>query len=102
MALITLPNQIQNTKLSSHTELNENFTAIKTEVDNNLDEENWSRSADLVMATLTVDEIVCDGINITELLTIKLPSADGSHSVTFKDYQGNIVLKISSDGEITI
>jgi len=102
MAIINLED-IPNGTQSTHTQLNSNFTAIKTQVDDNLDGENFAASAQLTVNSLILSsKIICDKISVTELMTIKLPSNDGSHTLKFKDSLGNTVMTISSDGEVTI
>lgn len=101
MALVSLTNII-NGNVATHTELNANFAALKTQIDDNLDGENWSRLAELTVVTGVVTSMICDEIDVTELMTIKLPSNDGSNTLIFKDFQGNTVMTIASDGEVTI
>ena len=100
MAWVALPHRLVNPKVVTAAELNANFTAVSTQVNGLLDGTNVAPDADLAMATLTASEIVADEWSLTEKLTIKLPSNDGTHSVTFKDGNGAAVLTVYSDGGV--
>lgn len=102
MALLTYPYNIVNATQSAAAKLNGNFTAISAIVNGGIGEEHVSRLAALVGATVTAARIVMNRIDPATKLVIKLPSSDGSHSVRFKDSQGNTVLEVKSNGEVTI
>jgi len=102
MALLTYPYNIVNATQSSAAKLNGNFNAISAIVNGGIGEEHVSRPAALVSAICTAARVVTNRIDPSTKLVIKLPSSDGSHSVRFKDYQGNTVLEIKSNGEVTI
>jgi transaldolase len=102
MALLTYPYNIRNATVSAALALNSNFTAISAIVNGGIGEEHVSRLAALVGATVTAARVITNTIDPATKLVIKLPSTDGSHSVRFKDYQGNTVLEVKSDGEVVI
>ncbi len=103
MAILVYPHTIANGQVSSHTKLNENFTAIKTQVDNKLDGENIAPDAELSIATLEVKtRAETKTLGLSATTRIKLPSNDGSHSVYFKDHDGNTVMRVKSNGEVEI
>lgn len=101
------PNIIRNATQSSAAELNNNFQAILALVNKgagdhgNIQGDNVSGSAQLTGVTITITtKIVTAVIDCNGTLTIKLPSADGSHSVLFKDHNGATRLEVRSDGEV--
>jgi hypothetical protein len=102
MALLTYPYNIRNATVSSAAALNGNFNAIKDILNGGVGEEHISRLAALVGATVTAARVVTNRLDPATKLVIKLPSTDGTHSVRFKDYQGNTVLEVKSNGEVTI
>lgn len=102
MARVVLPHTLTNPQVVTAAELNENFDAVSDQVNGNLDGDNVSTGADIAMATMTADEIICDKWTIAEATTIKLPSNDGSHSVIFKDSEGTEILRIYSDGGVVM
>ena len=102
MAVVNLPHALTNPKVVTAAELNANFAAVSAQVNGNLDGANVAAGADLAIATMTADEIICDVWTLAEAVTIKLPSTDGSHSVIFKDSDGNAILTVASDGGVVM
>jgi len=103
------PNIIRNTQLSTHTELNNDFQAVTGVVNKganphgNIQGDNVSENAQLTVATITIStKIITAVVDCNGTLTIKLPSADGSHSVLFKDHNGNTRLQVKSNGEVEV
>lgn len=106
---VEYPNIIRNAQLSSHTELNNDFQEILSVVNKgtnphgNIQGDNVSGNAQLTVGTITVTtKIITAVVDCNGTLTIKLPSTDGSHSVLFKDHNGNTRLEIKSNGEVEI
>lgn len=100
------PNTIRNRQKSTAAELNNNFLAILAVVNKaaaahgNIGGDNVSTNALLTVGTITVTtKMITAVIDCNGALTIKLPSTDGSHSVLFKDHNGNTRLEVRSDGE---
>ncbi len=94
---------IRNATKSDATQLNPNFVAIRDEVNGNLEAENFDTEAALTGVNVTTSSKVrSNTLDTTAKLVIKLPSNDGSHYFAFKDHLGNPILKIASDGEVTI
>ena len=103
MALLEYSYTIRNNQVSSAAALNSNFNAAKAIINGAVNQEHISRSAALACATLAVtDRVKTNTIDPATKLVIKLPSNDGSDSVRFKDHNGNTVLEVASDGEVTI
>lgn len=100
--LLTYPYTIRNATVSAALALNSNFNAISAIVNGGIGEEHVSRLAALVGATVTAARVITNTIDPGTKLVIKLPSTDGTDSVRFKDYQGNTVLEVKSDGEVVI
>jgi len=106
---LNYPNVIRNATKSSAAELNNNFQAITALVNKgagdhgNIQGDNLSKNAELTVGTVTVTtKIITAVIDCDGTLTIKLPSADGSHSVLFKDHNGNTRLQVKSNGEVEV
>jgi len=104
---LNYPNIIRNAQKSSHTELNNDFQAITALVNKganphgNIQGDNVAQNAQLTVGTITITtKIITACVDCNGTLTIKLPSADGSHSVLFKDHNGNTRLEVRSDGEV--
>ena len=100
MSLLTYPHIIRNPVISSHIELNDNFNAVSALVNGALGGDNFSPVADLVANNLSTGTLNTTSLTTVGTLTIKLPSNDGTHSVTFNGYQGSPILKIKSDGKV--
>jgi len=101
MSIISLPYTISNPIILTAEMLNGNFLSISTQVNGNLEEANVSELAQLTGATVTATEIKTEELDPTSTLVIKLPSADGSHSLKVKDAQGQVRVEIKSSGEVT-
>jgi hypothetical protein len=99
--LLTYPSMLANAKVSSHTELNNDFNAISSIVNGALSGDNFSTDAQLIVNSLTASTVYTDSIITSGTLTIKLPSTDGSHSFTVKSYLGADLMKVASDGRVT-
>ena len=102
MGVVNLPYTISNPVVLTAAMLNGNFLAISAQVNGNIEGVNLSTLAQLTGATVTAVEIKTPKINPSDTLVIKLPSADGSHSLCVKDYLGQVRLEIKSDGTVTI
>jgi flagellar hook assembly protein FlgD len=101
MGLVSLPYTITNPIIATAAMFNGDFDAIKAQVNGNLEEANVSELAQLTGATVTATEIKTKELDPTSTLVIKLPSADGSHSLRIKDSQGQVRVEIKSSGEVT-
>jgi len=106
---LTYPNNIRNATKSSHTELNDDFTAITDIVNKaagphgNLQGDNVSPTAQLTGVTITVTtKIITAVIDANGTLTIKLADAAGAHSVKFQDHNGATRLEVKSNGEVEV
>ena len=103
MSFVNYPHILLNQKLATHTQWNENFQAIKDVADGSLGGENLSLDAELVLNTLTLTGYLqTDEIDVAQPWQIKLPSNDGSHKLVFQDWNGAQIMKISSEGTVTI
>ena len=102
MAIVDLPYSISNATQSAPAQLNDNFTAISAQVNGNLDGDNLSGA--LTCATLTaVDNIITPVVDAgAEVFVIKLASNDGTHKFEIKDYQGNVMLRVTSDATAAV
>jgi hypothetical protein len=101
MALLTYPHIERNTVISSHQDLNDNFNAISALVNGSLGGDNFSLTADLTCNTLTLATLDTPSIVSNGPIIIKLPSSDGSNSVTFLNNLSVTVLQIKSNGVVT-
>jgi len=106
---VEYPNIIRNAQVSSHTELNNNFQEILDVINKganphgNIQGDNMKGTAQLTVGTITIStKIITAVVDCNGTLTIKLPSADGSHSVLFKDHNGNTRLQVKSSGEVEV
>ena len=103
------PNIIRNRQKSTAAELNNDFLAILAVVNKaagdhgNIQGDNIHSLAQLTVGTITVTtKMITAVIDCNGALTIKLPSTDGSHSVLFKDHNGNTRLEVKSNGEVEV
>jgi hypothetical protein len=101
MASLDYPYIISNKQKSSHTQWNENFDAISDQVNGNLDGDNFDPDAFLTVNKIKAVTFRTQRFWPSDTMIIKLPSNDGSHHVRWRDHQGNEILKVSSDGEVT-
>jgi hypothetical protein len=101
MGLVSLPYTITNPIIATAAMFNGDFDAIKAQVNGNLEEANVSELAQLTVWWVNATEIKTKEIDPTSTLVIKLPSADGSHSLRIKDSQGQVRVEIKSSGEVT-
>lgn len=102
MGLINLAKIIVNGTKSNPDDLNLNFNVISDEVNGNLDENNFSDEADLQAGTVIATKVITPEIYPTDTEIIKLPDSDGSHSFYIKDYLGNVILRVKSNGDVFI
>ncbi len=103
MSSVNYPHVLLNQTLATHTQWNENFQAIKDVADAGLGGDNFSPNAELSFNQLILSGYLqVDWIDVDQLWEIKLPSNDGSHHLVFQDWNGAQIMKISSDGTVTV